>query len=304
VGIEAVRAVLLLVAACALFQALPLAGAGAHAPGRELIAEHELPAEHVAQLRAQALAAQSPSARAWTEPRPWIGPVQPAGSGRNPYTLVVRASGVALAAGDVRTKWYAGWEVQESASAARELLLPLAGLSSGSVKAGTQLTLTAVGIPVSFRGERAVAPMINLVAAPQFELQTVRVAVWSGPAPWVTREPLTSTHGAALLLGLLCGAVWFALRRPAHGAAGATAMASAATATPTVPPSLPPQALPPLLPASPPPPAAVATPQVAQTARVAAALAEVLGAGLTVVTEFDESRRPPRRRRRGGLTTG
>jgi hypothetical protein len=313
VGIEAVRAALGLVAAVAPFQALPLAGT--RDPGRELVAEYELPAEQAAQFRAQAEAAASRSgARSWTEPEPWIGPRQATGSGRNPYTLVLRVGGVATATGDVRTHWHAGWEVQESPSAAREVLFPVAALSSGSVKAGTPLTLTAVGAPVSFRGERSAAPMLTLVTAHNFEVQSVRLTVWSGPAPWVSFVPMTAAHVACLALALLCALAWHALRRPTLAATDPSAAASAAMATSTLPPQI---TLPPTFAPAPtptPPPAALPVPMAqtlapaaavapaTQVARVVAALGEVLGSGLTVVTELDESRR--RRRRRGGLRAG
>jgi hypothetical protein len=303
VGVEALRAALLLVAAFALFQAVPLAGP--QDPGRELVAEHELPAEQVARYRAQADTAAAPAApRAWTEPHPWLGPRQAAGNGRNPYTLVLRVGGVATAAGDVRTHWHAGWDVQESPSASRELLLPVAALSSGSVRAGTPLTLTATGTPVSFRGERSAAPMLSLVTAQNFEIQSVRMAVWSGPAPWLSIVPLTMAHGVCLALALLSALAWWALRRPALATTGPAAAASSAMATSTLPPQV---TLPPALASSPPSLAPMAKPPIAvapvtQAARVVVALGQVLGNGLTVVTEFDESRR--RRRRRGGLHAG
>lgn len=308
-GIEAVRAALLLVAAFALSQALPWAGA--RDPGRELVAEHELPAEQAAAYRMQAQAAAAhAAARPWTEPQPWVGPRQPAGAGRNPYTLVLRVGGVAMATGDVRTHWHAGWEVQESPSAARELLLPVAALSSGSVRAGTPLTLTAVGTPVSFRGERSAAPMLTLVTAHNFEIQSVRLSVWSGPAPWVSLEPVTTAHAICLALALLCALAWWALRRPTLATTDPSAAASTAMATSTLPPqiTLPPALMPVPIPTPLPAPKAqaaapaVAGPSATQAARVVAALGEVLGTGLTVITEFDESRRG--RRRRGGLHAG
>jgi hypothetical protein len=308
VGVEAVRAALLLVAAFAIFHALPLAGTADRPPGRDQIAAYELPAEQIALYRARADGA---AARAWSEPQAWVGPQQAAGIGRNPFTLVLSIGGVARSAGDVRTHWHAGWEVQESPSAVRELLLPVAALSSGSVKPGTPLTLRSVGMPVSFRGERSAAPMLSLVTAHNFEIQSVRVAVWSGSAPWLSVVPMTRAHVAALLLAGLCGAAWRALRRTT---ADAPAAVPAAMATSTWPPlaTRPPveamplastavqSAAPPS--AAPQPPVTVATPAT-QAARVVAALGEVLGAaGLSVATEFDHTRRP--RRRRGSLHAG
>jgi hypothetical protein len=295
----------LLMSVLALFHALPLSGASGTAHGRERVAEYELPLEQVARYRVQAQAAAASPARTWAEPQSWIGPAQSAGAGRNPYTLVLTVSGHALGGGDVRSHWHAGWEVQESQGVTRELLLPLAALSSGSVKAGTPLTMTVVGSPVSFRGERRAAPMLNLVTAQNFEIETVRLAVWSGSAPWLALGPMTTVQGALLLIGLLCAAAWFALRREPVVATATAASSAAAMDTSTLPPLGTPSAL-----ASPPPlptplPLPTANPPmpspINQAARVVAALGDVLG-GLAVSTEYDETRRSRRRRR--GLHAG
>ncbi len=300
-GLAAVRAALLLAAVLAVFYAVPSAGSAAQPHGRELVARYELPAELVALYRAQAASGMpARSARASSaDPLQWLGPTQSVGAGRNPYRLVLSVSGIAPLAGDVRTHWQAGWEVHESPAATRDLLMAVAALSSGRVGAGTPLTLTVVGSPVTFRGEREAAPMLNLVQAQNFEIERVQLAVWSGEAPWAWPQ-LSPPRMALLLLGVLCATAWFALRqRPLP-----TPAPSVAAPVSTLPPS-PAQllarashtapaprgaALPPRAAA----PTAAATSVSSQVARAVAALRDVLGTGLAVPTEFDDARKPRR----------
>jgi hypothetical protein len=293
VGIAAVRAALLLAAVLAFVQAASAPGGAAKAHGRDLVAEYELPAEQVALYRAHAAAGTAPSrSTASWDPLQWIGPRQSAGSGRNPYTLVLSISGVAPAEGDVRSHWHAGWEVQETPAATRDVLLPLAVLSSGRVAAGTPLTLTAAGAPVTFRGERTVAPMLNLAQAHNFEIQSVRLALWSGSAPWAW-----PTSSAAILLGLVCAAGWWALR-----GVGAAAPSARPAPRSTLPPLPTPATIdieaPPPHRAEPPPAAVAPVPRPNHAARVVDSLRDVLA---------NAQAAPAARRARGpnrGLRTG
>lgn len=309
-GIAALRAALLLASVLALFHAVPATNSAAAAHGRDLVAQYELPAEQVALYRARA--EKGTAARtSLADPSLWLGPKQAVGIGRNPYTLVLSIGGVAPASGDVRTHWQAGWEVHEAPQATRDLLMPMAALSSGRVNAGTPLTLTVVGGPVTFRGEREVAPMLNLVQAQNFEIQTVRLAVWSGTAAWAWPQ-LTAPHLALLLLGLLCAAAWYALRpRPLLApASGAPLYVPSSTLPPAPASQLPEidlQALlehrssavaAPIQPALPPAPAPS---RPDHAANVVAVLRHVLSAGLAVPTELDHGRtRKPRRGLRPG----
>lgn len=304
-GIAAFRLVLLLAAALAMFHAVAPSSGSDRAYGRELVARYELPPQHVALYRALAdpgavRAARTPGA----DPLQWIGAQRAVGLGRNPYKLVLTIHGVAPAAGDVRTHWQAGWEVQESPTTVRNVMMPMAALSSGSVKAGTPLTLTVVGAPVTFRSERQVAPMLNLVDARNFEIHGASLALWSGAAPWVWPE-MSSQRWALLLIGALCAGAWFALRRAPRPLTATTSSVHSTTLPPltTLSPEIELEAL---LEYRGPAPAvlalAPATPVRANhAARVVAALHDVLSAGLAVPTVLDDTRiRKPRR----GLRTG
>ncbi len=308
-GIAAFRAVLLLAAALAVFHAVPPVDTSAQAHGRELVARYEVPPEQVALYRAYAEPGAARVERTpQFDPLLWVGPQQAAGIGRNPYKLVLTLHGIAPKAGDVRTHWQAGWEVQESPAVSRSLLMPVAALSSGSVHAGTPLTLTVVGVPVTFRGERQVAPTLNLVDARNFELQNVSIAVWSGTAPWIWPE-MTAPRWALLLIGALCVWAWFALGRAPRVPATATATSSVPVSTTLPPPAADLEALlvhrgaVPAVAAS--PLTMSATPAETNRAhhagRVVAALRDVLSAGLAVPTVLDDTRM---RKSRGGLRAG
>lgn len=294
----AVRATLMVLAVVAFFYAVPAVSGSPRAYGRELVAQHRLPAEAIARYAALATDSQSYDGSreraVWQDELLWVGPAQQAGVGRNPYTLVLTVHGVAKAAGDIRTQWRTGWEVRESPVATREVSMPLAGLSSTAAVAGTPVSLTAIGTPVSFRGERNVAPTVNLIAAQNIEISDVDLQVWSGSAPIVAWPTLAAPRPALLGLGALCLLGWFVLTRAARPAA---LRAPAAKPTPEADVQellahraaeerpLPPVPLAPL-------------PAPDHAARVVASLRDVLSAGLTVPTVFDERRADLRRSQR------
>lgn len=278
-GIGAVRAALIVAAVLAFFHAVPAASSQPRAHGRELVAQYPLPADAVARYAARDRAGTVDDA-------PWVGPLQAAGVGRNPYTLVLTVSGVAHAAGDVRMRWQGGWEVRESPVATREVLMPLAGESGRPVAAGTPVSVTAISAPLSFRGERQVAPLLNLVSTHNLDISDVHLQVWSGSAPLVAWPALPTPRPALVAVGALCLLLWFFLK------GGTRPAARPATAVSRLPqPHL--QPLPEHqasahraheTPAAAPPPN--------QASRVVSALRDVLTMGLAVPTEYDTTRRP------------
>jgi hypothetical protein len=288
VGIGAIRAALVVAAVLAFFYAVPAASNSPRAHGRELVAQYQLPAEAVARYAARDNATREHDSSLANGL--WVGPPQQAGAGHNPYTLVITVSGVAKAAGDVRTQWQTGWEVRESPLATREVLMPVAGLSDRSIAAGAPVSLTAIGNPLSFRGERQAAPMLNLVNAHNLDIHDVHLQVWSGSAPLVA-WPVVS-RPALWVIGALCVLGWFGLRRGVPPVAATPARAAEASRLPE--PDL--QLLLEHRPASAPPalaaprPAAAAPPTHNQAARVVAALRDVLTVGLAVPTQLDDRR--------------
>jgi hypothetical protein len=275
-------------AALAFFYAVPAAGNDKRTYGRELVAQFQLPSDAVARYAALNGAERS----AQIDNAMWVGPLQQVGIGRNPYTMVLTISGVARASSDIRARWQAGWEVRESPVATREVLMSVGTQLDGSAMPGTPVTLTAVSAPLTFRGDRQAAPLLNLVHANNLDISGVHLQVWSGSAPFVAWPALSAPRPALLGLGALCLLSWFFLRRtaarppapapssrlpqadlqqllePADDAARAPAVA--ATPTPQVVASTPPQNA---------------------SSRVVNALRDVLMQGLAVPTELDERRR-------------
>jgi len=297
----AVRAALIVAAVMAFFYAVPAASGSPRAYGRELVAQHRLPAETVARYAALATAPQradgSRERVPWADESLWVGPPQTVGGGRNPYTLVLTVSGVAKAAGDIRTQWRTGWEVRESPVSTREVLMPLAGLSSTVVAAGAEVSLTAIGTPVSFRGERQVAPMLNLVAAHNLDISDVHLQVWSGSAPMIAWPALSASRPALLGLGALCLLGWFCLRRTARPTE-LSAPAATRPPEPELQELLAHRAASERAPLSNPAPP-TQEPDHDHVSRVVSSLRDVLTAGLAVPTELDKTRpgRPRSRRR-------
>lgn len=290
-GIGAVRATLIVAAGLAFFYAMPAASSPPRAYGRELVAQYQLPAEAVARYAALATAASRTETAgdrtAWTDNALWVGPQQQVGIGRNPYTLVLTVSGVARAAGDIRAHWQAGWEVRESPLATREVLMSLGAQQTGGTTAGAPVTLTAVSAPLTFRGERQVAPMLNLVNANNLDISDVHLQVWSGSAPLVAWPVVSAPRPALLGIGALCLLMWFFLRRTARPVAVASPLPQTDLqlmlehhGSADRPHEVPPE----------PTPAVAPAPQN-QASRVVSALRDVLITGLAVPTELDDTRR-------------
>lgn len=262
--------------------------------GKHLVAQYQLPPDAIARFAAMAAGtAQNVTRREesmFADRLPWVGPKQRAGVGHNPYTLVFTVSGAAKAAGEVFAHWQAGWEIQESPVASRELVMAVPRIARTSAAAGQAMTLTTHSTRVSFRGERNVAPMLGLVQTRNLDINDVQVQVWAGDAPHAWPE-MPWSRAALLALAATCLLVaWrykFGLpavsepdaqpdtqpvrsRLPPTGSLGAAIALECADAAPAAAP-----------------PAAAAP---SQQARVFAALHHVLTVGLTVHTVLDEKR--------------
>lgn len=288
-GVGAVRAALIVAAVLAFFHAMPAASGQPRAHGRELVAQYQLPADAVARYAAltrSAARAETASQRATAaDDAMWVGPQQQVGVGHNPYTLVLTVSGVARAAGDIRSQWQAGWEVRESPLATREVLMSVGAQHAGATAAGAPVTLTAISAPLTFRGQRQVAPLLNLVDANNLDISDVHLQVWSGSAPLVAWPALAAPRPALLGVGALCLLLWLFLRRTTRPAAA-----------PPLASRLPPVDLQELLEHRehadrPRETTATQTPAPQnQASRVVSALRDVLIKGLAVPTELDDTR--------------
>jgi hypothetical protein len=273
--------------AAAAFEQAPVQ----RAPGTDLVAHHRLPQAVVARYSALASGAgatETTRAHSMLADRaPWVGPEQSVGVGRNPYTLVLNVQGVARAAGEVRAQWQAGWDVRVGANAHREVVLALPTLAIQQVAAGQDVQLTARSAPVSFRGERSVAPLLGLVLASNLDVREVQIEIWSGSSPLLAASRGPWWWWAAALGALTLGGLGALRRRRAPLTAEPTAQRTVARGT-----------LATKTPAPQPKGAAVAAAPAPpdHTGKVAEMLRCLLQDGLSVRSVPDD-RHPPRHRR-------
>jgi hypothetical protein len=139
----------------------------------------------------------------------WSGPAIEADSTANPYKLVVTITGRLKEDGDAVSMWKAGWNLGEDGT--RLTLMP--GLTRSNLKAGQNFSATAVSDPISFKKDRPVSPVIELVSASNFEVNSVEVAVWSGLGGTSFLQKFGALGYAVIgLVMLLFWWIWF--RRP------------------------------------------------------------------------------------------
>lgn len=120
----------------------------------------------------------------------------------NPYTLVIKASGVALADGDVGVRMQAGWAFDGST---RMVLMP--EMSQKNVRTGQVVELVGASGPVSMKEDRKVEPVIEFSTSRNLRLDKVQIEVWSGIRASSPIELLMSW--VPLLLGtVFLGFVW------------------------------------------------------------------------------------------------
>jgi hypothetical protein len=146
------------------------------------------------------------------ETLPWRGPAMSASPGHNPYTVVLRVSGVAVADGDVSSLWRAGWEFAVSDGGTQEQASAVGGIARLAAQGGQPLVLEAAAAPVSFKNEREVTPYVGLVQVRNFVIRDVRVQVWQGVAPARWREIALSAPALGVGLVMLALVVWWRRR--------------------------------------------------------------------------------------------
>ncbi len=159
--------------------ALPIAQA-ADKPtvyGKELLLSSELPVQTVAEFNNAAAAVKpgTPSGL-FDSLKDWNGSEFSAPTKGNPYTLVVKVSGIAIADGNVLTRWQPGWVLEDGVT--RSTLMT--GLSRDNVKAGERVNLVGASAPLSFKEDRKLLPSLGLQMATNVRMDSVKIEVWSG----------------------------------------------------------------------------------------------------------------------------
>ena len=180
--------------------------------GLRLLKTYDLPPEAVARFlqsqekNTQARPADAQPGEPLAGAQAWQGPDIDLTTVGSPYTLVIKATGVALADGDVATRLQLGWVLDGTLN---KVLLP--EMARKNTRAGQTVELLGASLPVTLKADRKAAPVIEFNAAPNLRLDSVRVEVWSGMRPSSPIELLMAwvpiLRGVAAL-----GFVWWARR--------------------------------------------------------------------------------------------
>ncbi len=137
----------------------------------------------------------------------WVGPPMTVGPDQNPYRLVLRVRGQALADGDVVSLWQAGWRWPTTDFGTQDRVDPVSGVTRERVRAGEALDFVAPSGGSTFRQAREVQPFVGLVNLRNLRVDAVTVEVWQGVPPANWRETLLSLPalGIGLVMLLLVG---------------------------------------------------------------------------------------------------
>jgi hypothetical protein len=93
----------------------------------------------------------------------WVGPPMTVGPDQNPYRLVLRVRGQALADGDVASLWQAGWRFPLSDGGTQDRVDPVSGVTRERVRSGETQSFVAPSGGSTFREAREVQPFVGLV---------------------------------------------------------------------------------------------------------------------------------------------
>ena len=124
----------------------------------------------------------------------------------NPYTLVLKATGVALADGDAGVRMQTGWVFD-----GKTTQLPMPGMAQKGVRAGQTVELVGVSTPVTLDVDRKGTPVVEFTAAANLRLERVQIDVWSGQRPSLPLEQVMSWM--PMLFGVIALGFFLWLRR-------------------------------------------------------------------------------------------
>lgn len=103
--------------------------------------------------------------------RDWNGDEFTPPADSNPYKMVIKVNGKALADGQVRTRWQPMWGNTGPL---------MGGQVLQNAKAGQPVQLEGVSPPVYFKSLRPTVPVLSLSDAENIEFSAITVEVWSG----------------------------------------------------------------------------------------------------------------------------
>ncbi|MFN9473175.1 hypothetical protein [Acidovorax sp.] len=178
----AAAAFLMLVAALPGVQAKDEAGAY----GKTLEKIYDLSPETLAKFqRFQEKQAQTPGDKGkgiYANTERWRGDELSLPTSKNPFTVVVKVSGVALADGDAGSRWQTSLQFDGPSPIS---FLP--ELVHKGARAGQPVSMVGAAKGVSFKEDRKAAPQLEFESSRNLRIDRVQVEVWSGirKSTWV-----------------------------------------------------------------------------------------------------------------------
>lgn len=171
----AAAAFLMLVAALPGVQAKDEAGAY----GKTLEKIYDLSPETLAKFqRFQEKQAQTPGDKGkgiYANTERWRGDELSLPTSKNPFTVVVKVSGVALADGDAGSRWQTSLQFDGPSPIS---FLP--ELVHKGARAGQPVSMVGAAKGVSFKEDRKAAPQLEFESSRNLRIDRVQVEVWSG----------------------------------------------------------------------------------------------------------------------------
>lgn len=140
--------------------------------GKTLIKSYKLPEEVIAGYNeALAKLGQPGNDSLFALSKDWEGESFTTSADGNPYRMVIKVNGKALANGTVSTRWQPMWGNRG----------PLMGtLTLKDAKAGQPVKLEGVSPPVNFNSPQPAVPMLQFMDASNIQISGMTVEIWSG----------------------------------------------------------------------------------------------------------------------------
>lgn len=126
---------------------------------------------------------------------------------KNPFTIVVKVSGVALADGDAASRWQTGLQFDGPSPVS---FLP--ELMHSGARAGQPVRMEGASKGVSFKEDRKAAPFVEFESSRNLRIDRVQVEVWSGIRKSTWLELLMSWSPILTGVVFLGVVLWFRRR--------------------------------------------------------------------------------------------
>lgn len=140
--------------------------------GKTLLKSYKLPDEAIAGYN-EALAKRGQPGKdsLFALSKDWQGEEFTPAADSNPYRMVIKVNGKALANGTVSTRWQPMWNNRGAL---------MGSLTLKDAKAGDPVKLEGVSPPVSFKSLQPTVPVLEFMDASNIQISGVTVEVWSG----------------------------------------------------------------------------------------------------------------------------